>query len=477
MQSHMDANPAGESSPDFDAGALIAQQANLRRSTSRTSRWPRRFATALLLVGVLVGLVVYRGEIQLQLSAIFDRAVQSQTVEIALPPASTGPADEAPADERGEILYYRNPMGLPDISPVPKKDSMGMDYLPVYENEVATDDGTIRVSAGRIQTLGVTNEVVQERILTDRVRAFGTVVLDETRVWVVTTKLAGWIDRLYVNETGAKVAAGSVLFELFSPDLYDLEVEYVIAANGLGSTLGATNPEANRITSAVLQRLRNWGVPEVELQRIEAERVPSRTIPIFAPASGRILERMGLPGMRIEAGEPIYRMADLSKVWVIAEVYEKDLAAIAVGLESHVEIAAYPGERFVGTVALVYPELDPETRRARVRIDIDNSDERLRPGMLAEISIVAPMTSDLIIAVPESAVLDSGVRQIVLVDLGDGRYQPRAVQLGRSADGYREIISGIAVGERVVTSANFLLDSESNLQAALDALAAGALEP
>ena len=390
--------------------------------------------------------------------------------------ASAAASAPAAAPQR-KLLYYRNPMGLPDISPVPKKDSMGMDYLPVYENEVVADDGTIRVSPERVQTLGVTNEVVQARLLTDRIRAFGTVVLDETRVWVVTTKLAGWIDRLYVNETGAKVAAGSVLFELFSPDLYDLEVEYVIAATGLGSTLGSTNPDANRITSAVLQRLRNWGVPETELQRIEAERVPSRTIPIFAPASGRVLERMGLPGMRIEAGEPIYRMADLSKVWVIAEVYEKDIAAIAVGLETQVEIAAFPGERFVGTVALIYPELDPETRRARVRIDIDNSDERLRPGMLAEISIVAPMTSDLIIAVPESAVLGSGVRQIVLVDLGDRRYQPRAVQLGRSADGYREIISGIAVGERVVTSANFLLDSESNLQAALDAFAAGALEP
>jgi Cu(I)/Ag(I) efflux system membrane fusion protein len=436
----------------------------------------------VLVIGVTIGLSLgSRAEVTQRIRDVLDRSLGGGLIEFSVEASSrdTASPSASPAanDDRGRILYYRNPMGLPDTSPVPKKDSMGMDYIPVYENDVAETDGSIRVSPGKIQALGVTSTAVERRMLESGIKAFGTVVLDESRVWLITTKIAGWIETLHVSETGVEVEKGAALFELFSPQLYDLELEYVIAASAGSGTGSSLDPTMDRIKSAALQRLRNWGVPESELARLDAERVPSRTLQISAPARGRILERMGLPGMRIEAGEPIYRVADLSTVWVIAEVDEKDISAISSGLETKVEIPAFPGEAFTGTVKLIYPEIDPETRRVRVRIDIPNADERLRPGMLAEVNITALLTAAPAIVVPDSAVLDSGKRQIVLIDLGNGRYQPRPVQLGLSAGGFREVIDGVSVGERVVTSANFLLDSESNLQAALNALAAGATQP
>ncbi|MEX2297158.1 MAG: efflux RND transporter periplasmic adaptor subunit [Dongiaceae bacterium] len=470
---------AVDDASDFNAGARILKQSESRQEKFRTRRRPFSGMIGILIVGLIAGLSIgYRDVIESRIRdfvAPFGNA-NEVSLSIATKPQSADVATETTlADgDRGRILYYGNPMGFPDTSPTPKKDSMGMDYIPVYENEVAADDGSIRISPGRIQTLGVTSQPAELKLLTGDVKAFGTVVLDETRVWLITTKLGGWIEELHVSETGVLVDAGAPLFELFSPDLYNLELEYIIAATNAGSGAGTTlDPAIDRIKSAALQRLRNWDVPDAELQRLDADRTPGRTLLFAAPAEGRILERMGLPGMRIEAGEPIYRMADLSTVWVIAEVDERDIAGLAAGVEAEIELSAFAGERFAGVVKLIYPEVDPETRRVRVRIDIPNEDERLRPGMLAEVMFTTDLTATPVIAIPDSAVLDSGTRQIVFVDMGEGRYQPRPVRLGRSAGGYREVQSGISPGERVVTSANFLLDSESNLQAALNAFANG----
>jgi len=483
MHSDPTMDRAADDASDFNAGARILKQSESRQEKFRTRRRPLSGMIGILIVGLIVGLSIgYRDAIESRIRNLLPRTGASTETSFSIvpqPEPTDAVSESAPEDgDRGRILYYRNPMGFPDTSPTPRKDSMGMDYIPVYENEVADEDGSIKISPGRIQTLGVTSQAAELRLLTGDVKAFGTVVLDETRVWLVTTKLGGWIEELHVSETGVMIDAGAALFELFSPDLYNLELEYIIAATNAGSGDGTTlDPAMDRIKSAALQRLRNWGVPDAELERLDAEHTPGRTLIFTARADGRILERMGLPGMRIEAGEPIYRMADLSTVWVIAEVDERDIAGLAAGVEAEIELAAFAGERFPGVVKLIYPEVDPETRRVRVRIDIPNEDERLRPGMLAEVTFTTALTATPVIVIPDSAVLDSGTRQIVFVDMGEGRYQPRPVQLGRSAGGYQEVQSGISVGERVVTSANFLLDSESNLQAALNAFANGTVAP
>ena len=421
---------------------------------------PGRALSLALLVAV-VGVAVGAGVV------LWDR-------KGATPPAPTAPGSMAvseatpagkPADAcSGRTKYYRNPMGLPDTSPVPKKDSMGMAYLPVCEDGDASADtatnGTVKINLDRVQRLGVRSEVVEERALSRTVRAFATVQYDERRQTVIAPKFGGWIEKLYVNATGDVVTTGQTLFDVYSPELNVLQQEFQLS-RGLQGAAGVGDG-----------RLRNMDFPEAELEKLRRGGRPSRTIAIPAPAAGTVVEKTAVEGMRFQPGETLFRIVDTSVMWVLAEVYEQDLAYVKVGDMAKVTINTWPDRPFAGRVTFIYPSIGKESRTARLRIEVANLDSLLRADMAATVDIESPIAGSWV-AVPDSAIIDSGKRQIVLVERGEGRYEPRPVKLGARVPGYAQVLEGLKPGERVVTAANFLIDAESNLRAALSAFTQG----
>ncbi|MFN7085246.1 MAG: efflux RND transporter periplasmic adaptor subunit [Burkholderiales bacterium] len=402
----------------------------------------------------------------------------SRTSESARPRteiADAGNAETAKKTER-RILYYRNPMGLPDISPTPKKDPMGMDYIPVYEGEEQAASGSaVKISIDKVQKLGVRTEAVALRELIRTVRAVGIIQPDERRIYAVAPKFEGWIEQLHVNATGQPVTRGQPLMEVYSPELVSAQQEYLIAWKGVEAVKDGS-PEAQagmrQLVSSALQRLKNWDISETELQRLQKEGVARQTVTLRSPVGGVVLEKPALKGMRFMPGETLYKISDLSSLWLLADVFEQELALIRPGQAVKITVNAYPGNTFPGKVAFVYPTLTPETRTAKVRIELANPRGLLKPDMYANVELLAGSPQAKALAVPDSAVIDSGTRQIVLVQLGAGLFEPRTVKLGARADGYVEVLDGLRAGENVVTSANFLIDSESNLKAALGAFGA-----
>jgi Cu(I)/Ag(I) efflux system membrane fusion protein len=346
------------------------------------------------------------------------------------------------------ILYYRNPMGLPDTSPVPKKDSMGMDYVPVYEDEQQGDGATVQVSLDKIQRSGVRTEIVEPRVIAHPIRAVGTVAHDESRLTIVAMRSDAYIEELFVNKTGEHVHAGDPLFRAYSPDIVTVQVD---VRNG-GSE----------------QRLRNLGVPESHIREVREGKIPMSLV-WPSPATGDVIGKNVILGQRVKAGDELYRIADHSRLWVIIDVAESDLPAIKVGTRATVTVRAYAAQPVEGEVTFIYPHLRTETRTARVRIEVPNDDGHLKVDMYADVVLQTGLDEQRAIAVPASAVIDSGSRQVVLVAKGEGHFQPRPVKIGRRGDGYVEILEGVAKGEEVVTSATFLIDAESNLRTALQA--------
>ncbi len=384
--------------------------------------------------------------------------------DIPAPQAAVGPTTTAkPTGGDYRILYYRNPMGLPDTSPKPKKDSMGMDYLPVYADEGSQVDppGTVRITPGRLQTLGVRTEVAEMRPSAARsVRATGILQFDERRLVTVTTRVPGWIEHLAVAATGDPVKRGQVLAEIYSPDMVASEEEYLIAAR-MGGAIG----------TASLQRLRALDIPQEEITRLRRSGRSIRRIPVMAQADGVVTDKPVQEGMRVDAGEALYKTADLSQLWLIAQVQEQDLGAVQPGQTAHATFVAFPGRTFEGKVDFIYPTLSAETRTARVRIVLPNPDGALRAAMFANVQIDATAGGAPVLTIPNSAVLDTGTRQVVLVAAGAGRFEPRQVHLGIHGDDWVQVIDGIKPGDRVVVGANFLIDAESNLRAALQGFA------
>ena len=384
---------------------------------------------------------------------------------------TTATAATASAAKERKVLYYRNPMGLSDTSPVPKKDPMGMDYVPVYEGEepAATPADQVVISVDKVQKLGVRSEPVQFRTLQNVVRAAGRVEVDERRVYAVSPKFEGWVERLFVNATGQPVGKGQPLFEAYSPELVSAQREYAIAAQGV-QDLKDAGPDAQasmrRLADSSLTRLRNWDISDEQVRALSEHGEIRRTLTFRSPVAGVVLEKKALQGMRFMPGESLYQIADLGAVWVIADVYERDIGLVRPGTKASVSLAAYPAETFSGTVTYVYPTLKPETRTVPIRIELGNPGQRIKPNMYAQIEL-ATAAREKVLTAPASALIDSGARQIVLMELGNGRYQSREVRVGaRSADQI-EILEGVKEGERVVVAANFLIDAESNLKAAI----------
>jgi Cu(I)/Ag(I) efflux system membrane fusion protein len=372
----------------------------------------------------------------------------------------------AKGGERSRIRFYRNPMGLPDTSPTPKKDSMGMDYLPVYEGD-QDDDSSVKVSAGKLQMAGVQTELAERRTLNTMVRAPGTVQEDERRQSVVSLRFEGFIDSVENVTTGSHVHKGQRLMRIYGPNLSSAAAEYLSALNA--------RPNAgisNEALKGARRRLENLDAPERFIADIERTREIPAYVSWPAPQDGEIVERTAVNGMRAAPGDVLFRIADHDVVWVLVDVAERDLSLIEVGQKASVRLRAYPDRVFNGKIALIYPHLMAETRTARIRIELPNPDDVLRPDMYADVEI-ATGTEAPVVTVSSSAVIDSGERQVVLLAKGDGRFEPRAVKLGRRGGGRVEIKEGLAEGDKVVVSANFLIDAESNLKAALNGLDPG----
>jgi len=374
-----------------------------------------------------------------------------------------------------KLLYYRNPMGLPDTSPTPKKDPMGMDYIPVYEGEDAGgDDSGLKISAEKIQKMGVKAEPAKLAALDRSVLASGRVEIDESRTYTVTAKFEGYIERLHVNTTGQPVGRGQPLFEVYSPELVSAQREYAIAAKGVASLSeagGEAQAAMRQLADSSLQRLKNWDISPEQLKALAGSGDARRTLTFRSPANGIVTEKKAVQGMRFMPGEMLYQIADISRVWVQADVFEQDIAAVKTGQPAKIRINAYPGEVFEGRIAYVYPTLTANTRTVPVRIELSNPQGKLKPAMYAEVELPQAGTAPVVV-VPTSAVIDSGNRQVIIVQRDEGRFEPRPVKLGQRGRDFVQVLEGVKEGEMVVTAANFLIDAESNLKAALGGMQA-----
>jgi Cu(I)/Ag(I) efflux system membrane fusion protein len=382
----------------------------------------------------------------------------SGTVVFTVSEKRTDATPAAPAAGERRIVYYRNPMGLPDTSPVPKKDSMGMDYIPVYEDEVSGPAGAIRLTPEKIQRAGVRTALVSRQPLVRTVRGAGTVTADERRLAVLNAKFDGFVEKLFVSLTGVEVHKGDPLVRVWidSQEILQKQADFLAALKSGG-----------RDVERAAANLRLFGIPDEVIAGLRRTGTPVRSIVLTAATAGTVMEKPAVVGMRFEQGSILFRIADLSTVWVMARVAERDLPALRIGQQASITLNADSSRKIEGRIALIYPELDMSTRTAMVHIEVPNPEGKLKVGQYADVAIEAALTEGPVVAIPDSAVLDSGTRQVAFVAKDGGVFEPRDVVLGLRGGGLVEVREGLSEGERIVVSGNFLIDAESNLRAAL----------
>ena len=409
-------------------------------------------------------------------------------IEDAGPVAAAGGA-AAPGGGAGKgerkLLFYRHPMKPGVTSPVPSKDEMGMDYVPVYEDEVGGGGSavagysTIKVGVERLRLAGVqTAPAVREKI-SRSVRAVGNIVPDETRVRRVQTKIEGWIEKLHVNFTGQAVAKGEPLLDLYSPELVASQREYLLALEMHNRMKENPYPEEREMAAELVQssrrRLELFDVPQNFITELERTKNPRRTVTLNAPVSGYVTVKGVFEGTRVMPGMELFTVTDLSLIWIEADLYEYEARSVRLGQVATLAPAYDSGLRLSGRVAYVYPTLSPESRTLKVRFEFPNPGLRLKPQMYADVFLELDSATGVVI--PDSAIIETGLRQIVFVDLGGGSLEPREVKVGVRGEGKAQILSGVKEGERVAVRANFLLDSESKLKAALTGMTGGGTPP
>ncbi|MDR3527274.1 MAG: efflux RND transporter periplasmic adaptor subunit [Rhizomicrobium sp.] len=367
---------------------------------------------------------------------------------------STAPVAAGPR----RILYYRNPMGLADTSPVPRKDAMGMAYIPVYSDEVTKVKGAVRLSTEKMQRAGVRTSLVTRLSVAKSVRATGTVAADENRQAVLSARFTGFVEKLYVSQTGDVVRAGQPLMRVWaeSSEVLVKEADYI-------GSLQSGAPEHAAMAASLL---RQYGITQADLTMMAKTGVPTRSITISAPASGTVMEKNAVLGMHFATGDILFKTTDVSQLWVLAEVSERDLSGVRVGQKASISFRDNPAASFDGKVLTIYPQIDPATRTVKVRIAVANKEGRLRIGQYAEVRIETA-ASAATLAIPASAVVDDGSKQVAFIALADGLFEPRVLKLGARMGDMVEVQSGLTEGDRIVTTGNFLLDAESNLQSAL----------
>lgn len=372
----------------------------------------------------------------------------------------------APPSGEGRILYYKSTMIAGQISDKPGKDSMGMDMEPVYEGDAA-ESAAIHIDAATVQRMNLKTAPVERGPVRRQIRAVGTVAYDENGLRDITTKYEGWLERLHVAATWTAVAAGDPLFDIYSPDLYNAQLNYLVAVRSEG-------PDGGPLTRAALARLQLFDVPQAFVDDLKRRGEPQRTYLFRAPAAGVVIDKMAVEGQMMKPGEPIYRLADLSSVWVLAQVYESDLPFVHQGQSAAVRATYGPQRTYPGRVDLILPQVEEQTRTATARLVLANPDRSLRPGMFVEVRLEAQL-AEAAVLVPDVAVLRSGERNTVFIALDGGAFEPRQVELGQRSEGnFYEVLSGLEGGERVVTSGQFMLDSESQLREAIQKMLRGA---
>lgn len=383
---------------------------------------------------------------------------------------------------KGEPLFYRHPMN-PDItSKAPVKDEMGMDYVPVYAGDQggAGPAGTVLIDPVTLQNIGVRTALVEQKTISHTIRAPGRITFDEETLSKIHPKTDGWVEKLYLNRTGDMVAADTILLDLYSPQLVSSQQEYLLALKSWETQKTSPYPDVRKSAEDLVRitrkRLAFLDVPEHQIRELEETREIKETIHIHSPFPGTILSVGVREGQYITPGTELYKLADLTTVWVYADIFEYELPWVEVGATASMTIAALPGQTFEGTVEYIYPYLNPETRTARVRLVFDNPDLLLKPNSFSNVVLKAATKLDAVV-IPSEALIRTGKRTIVFVVRGPGRFEPRVVDIGIISDQGVQIISGLEPGEEVVTSGQFLLDSESKLNEVIAKMMAGEKEP
>ncbi len=417
----------------------------------------RRFrATTALLVAVIAGSA---------LAGCRDRGAQKTSQVNA-------------GDAERKVLYYRNPMDPSVTSPVPAKDSMGMDYIPVYADEGKSESGfvegfaSVTIGGQGLRLAGVQTAVARRGVLSRSTRTVGLVTPDETRIRHVHTKISGWVEKLYVNYTGQQVRAGQPILAVYSPELLASQDEFLRARAAAQEFSHSALPEVRSggedLLRAARRRLELFDVPQSLIAVLERTGKTQRTVSLLAPVSGYVTAKDVFEGQEIEPGMELFTITDLSRAWVEAEFYEYEAHLLRVGQKVRVSLPFDPHVQREGEVTYIYPTLDPVSRTLKARLEFPNPDLALKPGMYADIQ--AELDSHEGIVVPDSSVIDTGDRQIVFVERQGGLFEPRQVRLMTRSGGEVLILEGVAEGEAVVVRANFLIDSESRLRAAILAM-------
>lgn len=387
---------------------------------------------------------------------------------------STGAMQQASATDNGqtepqddrEVLYWKAPMNPSEIYDKPGKSVMGMALVPVYAGEAQSSEGQVRINPVVVQNMNIRTAPVQRKNLTTTLQTVGKITYDEQKLYKISTKISGWIEKLYANYSGQKVQRGQALYSIYSPELVTTQREYLLAlqANDKMKENGGAS-----LLKAARKRLDYWDIPQEEIALLKQTGEVRKTLTLRSPASGVITMKHVVEGEHIKAGTTVYQIADLSTVWVQASVYDYEVPWIREGQPAEMELSYQPGKVYKGKVAYVYPEVEQESRTVQVRLEFPNPKLDLKPGMYADVRIqVHPITNAVVI--PSEAVIRTGERNVVFVVQGEGQFEPREVTLGvegglRNED--LQVLSGVKPGEMVVTSAQFLIDSESNLQEAI----------
>lgn len=379
-------------------------------------------------------------------------------------------AEEPGGTGEKKIAYYQDPMHPWFTSDKPgKAPDCGMDLVPVYEGE--SDAKGIKIDPVTVQNIGVKIEDVSSRSLKKIIRTVGRVQTDETKIYSINTKIMGWVEKLSVDYTGKPVRKGEPLLELYSPELVTTQEEYLQAIRyqkTLGaSSLGEARKGAENLVESAKRRLLYWDIPESEIHALERRDSPKKTMTFYSPVNGYVMDKMVFKGQSVMAGMELFKIADLSTVWILADIYQYELPWLKVGQKADIELSYMPGKKFKGTVTFIYPTLNMETKTAKVRIEVRNTANlEFKPEMFASVEIKSPVVLNAV-AVPEQAIIHSGERNVAVIALGGGYFDPREVTLGVTANGFVQILDGIKEGEKIVVSSQFLIDSESNLKAVI----------
>ncbi len=382
-------------------------------------------------------------------------------------------ADEVKAEKRKrEVLFWRNPMNPAITSPVFAQDEMGMDYLPVYADDGGAEDepsGTVKIDPVTEQNIGVRTVKAKRREFSGRVRALGRVVADETRITRLHPKTEGWIEKLFINKTGEPVRKDDILFSIYSPKLVTSQHEYLLAMRNLKALGNSEYPDiregARQMAEISRERLQLLDVPEHQIRELEQSGKTFKALHVHSPFDGIVMKLSVSEGEYVTPKSELYRLADLSKVWVQVDIYEYELPWVRLGDKAQLTLKSIPGKIFEGIVAYIYPYAEARTRTIQVRLELDNPELALKPDMFADVTLNTGLQKDAVV-LPDAAIVRSGDREQIFVVRAPGKFEPREVTLGQSSDGWVQVLKGVKEGEEVVASALFLIDSESKLREA-----------